>query len=214
MGHFSIWLKKASRLTVFHQNSPKSPEKIEQSPVSLSTDLSPENNVDCLPVVDDCASSPEKNEQSPVSLSTDLSPENDLDCLPVVDDCASSPEKNEQSPVSLSTDIDAHFHMPLQDDADCSPILIGDCVSSAENVCKFWMSGFQLYKSDENDLLVGNELSDAVINAAQHLLKQSFTTINGFQSPTLGQVLQFKSTPLNAVQILHKGSVTGFAVQA
>ena len=32
---------------------------------------------------------------------------------------------------------------------------------------------FQLYKSDEN---VGNELSDAVINAAQHLLKQSFTS--------------------------------------
>ena len=66
------------------------------------------------------------------------------------------------------------------------------------------MGGFQLYKSDENDLPVGNEqLSDAVINAAQHLLKQSFTTINGFQSLTLGQALQFKSTPLNAVQILH-----------
>ena len=121
-------------------------------------------------------------------MSTDLSPENNVDCLPVVDDCASSPEKNEQSPVSLSTDIDAHSYMPLQDDADCSPILTGDCFSSAENVCKFWMSGFQLYKSDENDLLVSNELSDAVINAAQHLLKQSFTTTNGFQSPTLGQV--------------------------
>ena len=43
-------LKKAvniSRLTEFHNNCPKSPEKIEQSPVSLSTDLSPENNVDC-----------------------------------------------------------------------------------------------------------------------------------------------------------------------
>ena len=61
-------LTKAVRLTEFHQNYPKSPQKIEQSPVSLSTDLSPENNVDCLPVVDDCASSPEKNEQSPVSL--------------------------------------------------------------------------------------------------------------------------------------------------
>ena len=49
-------LKKAvniSRLTEFHHNCPKSPEKIEQSPVSLSTDLSPENNVDCLQVVDD-----------------------------------------------------------------------------------------------------------------------------------------------------------------
>ena len=48
---------------------------------------------------------------------------------------------------------------------------------------------FQLYKSDEN---VGNELSDAVINAAQHLLKQSVTIINGFQSSTLGQVLPYK----------------------
>ncbi|KAL5505783.1 hypothetical protein EMCRGX_G007285 [Ephydatia muelleri] len=94
-----------SQLTEFHHNCPKSPEKIEQSPV-----------------VDDCASYPEKIEQSPVSLSTDLSPENNFDCWPVVD-CASSPEKNEQSPVSLSTDIDAPSHMPLQDDADCSPIL-------------------------------------------------------------------------------------------
>ena len=68
--------------------------------------------------------------------------------------------------------------MPLQDDADCSPILIDD--SSAENVCKILMSGFQLYKSDENDLLVGNELSDAVLNAAQHRLKQCFTTINAW----------------------------------
>ena len=94
-----------------------------------------------------------------------------------------------------------HFYI---DDTDCSPILIDNCISSGENVCKFWMSGFELYKSDENDLPVGNELSDAVINAALHLLKQSFTTINGFQSRTLGQVLLFKSTPLNAVQILHK----------
>ena len=86
-----------------------------------------------------------------------------VDYLPVVDDCASSPEKNEQSPVSLSTDIDAHSHMPLQDDANCSPIYIDD--SSAENLCKILMSGFQLYKSDENDLLVGNELSDVVLNA-------------------------------------------------
>ena len=98
-------LKKAvniSQLTKFHHNCPKSPEKIEQSPV-----------------VDDCASYPEKIEQSPVSLSTDLSQENNVDCWPVVD-CASSPEKNEQSPVSLSTDIDVPSHMPLQDDADCS----------------------------------------------------------------------------------------------
>ena len=165
---------------------------------------SPKEN--CSPIdFDNCPKSPEKIEQSPVSLSIDLSPEINFDCLPVVDDCASSPEMNEQSPASLSADIDAHSHMPLHDDADCSPILIDDCVPSAENVCKFWMSGFQLYRSNENDLLVGNELSDAVINAAQHLLMQSFTTINGLQSPTLEQVLQFKSTPLNAVQILHTG---------
>ena len=75
-------------------------------------------------------------------MSTDVSLENNVDYLPVVDDCASSPEKNEQSPVPLSTDIDAHSHMPLQDDADCLPIHIDD--SSAEKLCKILISGFQL----------------------------------------------------------------------
>ena len=71
------------------------------------------------------------------------------------------------------------------DNIDCSSIVVDEGVP----YFKFWISILQLFKSDEYDLLIGNELSDAVITAAQHLLKQRFTAINGFQSPILGQML-------------------------
>ncbi|KAL5508860.1 hypothetical protein EMCRGX_G004118 [Ephydatia muelleri] len=68
---------------------------------------------------------------------------------------------------------------------------------------KVWISTLKLYSSDKDDLENGRELSDAVIDAAQTLLKHCYTNISSFQSPLLGRVLQFEPASHNAVQIHH-----------
>ena len=72
---------------------------------------------------------------------------------------------------------------------------------------KVWISTLKLYSSDKDDLENGRELSDAVIDAAQTLLKHCYTNISGFQSPLLGRVLQFEPASHNAVQIHHTGKL-------
>ena len=66
-----------------------------------------------------------------------------------------------------------------------------------------------LTMEDFHSLRDGKELSDKIVNAAQHLLKQQFSNICGFQSTLLGQNLSFKAIPSNChyVQILHTGIV-------
>jgi hypothetical protein len=71
--------------------------------------------------------------------------------------------------------------------------------------CQVWIRDLRLYKIDEHDLLNGNELSDAIIHAAQMLLIKSSPNINGLQNPVLGKVLQFQHSPNPVVQIHHTG---------
>ena len=51
----------------------------------------------------------------------------------------------------------------------------------------------------------GNELSDAIIHAAQMLVIKSSPNVNGLQNLVLGKVLQFQQTPNPVVQIYHTG---------
>ena len=47
-----------------------------------------------------------------------------------------------------------------------------------------------LTMEDFHSLRDGKELSDKIVNAAQHLLKKQFSNICGFQSTLLGQNLR------------------------
>ena len=64
---------------------------------------------------------------------------------------------------------------------------------------------WQLFNSDQDVLIHGEELTGALIDAAQKLLSKKYPRINGLQSPSLAALLQFNPTPTRAVQIHHTG---------
>ena len=68
-----------------------------------------------------------------------------------------------------------------------------------------WIKSLQLFKSDQDVLIHGKELTDPLIDAAQKLLSKKYPHINGLQSPSLAPLLQFDPTPTRAVQIHHTG---------
>ena len=63
----------------------------------------------------------------------------------------------------------------------------------------------KVFKSDQDVLIHGKELTDALIDAAQNLLRKNYPRINGLQPPSLAPLLQFNPTPTRAVQIHHTG---------
>ena len=67
------------------------------------------------------------------------------------------------------------------------------------------IKNLQLFKSDQDVLIHGKELTDALIDAAQNLLRKNYPRINGLQPPSLAPLLQFNPTPTRAVQIHHTG---------
>lgn len=93
--------------------------------------------------------------------------------------------------------------------ADCG-IVISD--GDADLNAKWWLEDLHLYESDRDDLLNGLELSDAVINASQCIMKRQFSHIQGFQSTLLSQNLKFKpfSRGIGSVQILNAGMYVHF----
>lgn len=72
---------------------------------------------------------------------------------------------------------------------------------------KWWIKELQLYESDREMLLDDVAISDAIINAAQKLLKSQYPDFAGFQSTLLGGSLEFRpiSRGWKSVQILNTG---------
>lgn len=72
---------------------------------------------------------------------------------------------------------------------------------------KWWIKKLFLSVSDREKLTSGSELNDAVINAAQLLLKKQFPQISGFQNTLYGSNLGFKALSVNSdsVQVIHDG---------
>lgn len=70
----------------------------------------------------------------------------------------------------------------------------------------WWIKELYLYESDRDTLFEDVELSDAVINAAQTLLKAHYD-IAGFQNTLLGDRLKFRpiSRYSKSVQIMNTG---------
>eukprot|EP00731_Ephydatia_muelleri_P017503 Em0010g601a len=92
----------------------------------------------------------------------------------------------------------------VNDKGENKTVVIDENAPTPEKMqSKVWISTLKLYSSDKDDLENGRELSDAVIDAAQTLLKHCYTNISSFQSPLLGRVLQFEPASHNAVQIHH-----------
>ena len=72
------------------------------------------------------------------------------------------------------------------------------------NASKPWVKEMNLFQRDKNILLSKNEwLSDDVINAAQHLLKEINPVLSGFQNTACGLVLDFSCETREFVQILY-----------
>jgi len=85
------------------------------------------------------------------------------------------------------------------------PIVVDESAPTPEKVKNpVWIKSLQLFKSDQDVLIHGKELTDAPI-AAQKLLSKKYLCINGLQSPCLAPLLQFNPTSTRAVQIHHTG---------
>ena len=71
----------------------------------------------------------------------------------------------------------------------------------------WWIRELHLYQRDKDTLSNDVELSDAIVNAAQSLLKSQYPDFSGFQSTLLSEGLKFTpiSRSVNSVQILHTG---------
>ena len=69
---------------------------------------------------------------------------------------------------------------------------------------EMWVPQLNLYLAEKHALLSNQWLSDAIIHAAQVLIKKQFV-IQGLQSPQCGRKLSFKVLPLSKtyMQILH-----------
>ena len=86
-------------------------------------------------------------------------------------------------------------------------IVVSDDDSNTEDNT-WWIKELFLYESDRATLLNDVELSDAVIHAAQRLLKTQYPYIRGLQSPLYSQGLKFRpiSRTDKSVQILNTGT--------
>ena len=73
---------------------------------------------------------------------------------------------------------------------------------------QWWIQDLQLTERDRATLSQGEDLNDAIIHAAQRVIKeQCEDNLCGFQNPLLGQTLQMKeqNQSQTSVQILHTG---------
>ena len=68
---------------------------------------------------------------------------------------------------------------------------------------RYWVKSLGLYVSDRQHLLTGEWLSDAVINAAQVLLKKCYPEVRGLQMTALGFTLSYAVEDGEFVQILN-----------
>ena len=95
---------------------------------------------------------------------------------------------------------------PAEKPSPPSPIIVDEHAPTPEKVRNpAWIKSLQLFKSDQDVLIHGKELTDALIDAAQNLLRKNYPCINGLQPPSLAPLLQFNPTPTQAVQIHHTG---------
>ena len=90
-------------------------------------------------------------------------------------------------------------------------IVVDDSQHTPEQVKpKWWLQHFQLASADLDRLLTGQELTDAIMNAAQKMFQSQFPDCQSLQDVTLGTLLMFAPLPrtqvgIPAVQILHTG---------
>jgi len=68
---------------------------------------------------------------------------------------------------------------------------------------RYWVKELQLFVSDRQSIVYGGWLTDAVIDAAQELIKERFPEIGGLQRTTLGQTLTYAVERGEFVQILN-----------
>lgn len=72
---------------------------------------------------------------------------------------------------------------------------------------RWWVKRLCLKVTDRDAITFGMELDDAVINAAQTLLKEQFPGMTGLQNTLYGSRLGFEalSVSSNSVQVIHDG---------
>ncbi len=69
-----------------------------------------------------------------------------------------------------------------------------------------WIPELGLYESDRNVLLSSTEwITDAIVNAAQHLMREVNPVLPGLQDVALGLTMSFEIQRGKSVQILHTG---------
>ena len=94
----------------------------------------------------------------------------------------------------------AHDHNKL------SSAVINIVSEEGEQYCEMWIPHLNLTLQDQKILHSSTSwLTDAVVNAAQELLKKENTAISGLQNVILGQVNAFNVEQGEFVQILHTG---------
>ena len=120
---------------------------------------------------------------------------------------SNSPPPNSPSPNSPPPNLPLSSSPPPAGEPTLpSPILVDEHAPTPEKVRNpAWIKSLQLFNSDQDVLIHGEELTGALIDAAQKLLSKKYPRINGLQSPSLAALLQFNPTPTLAVQIHHTG---------
>ena len=94
----------------------------------------------------------------------------------------------------------AHDHNKL------SSAVINIVSEEEEQYCEMWIPHLNLALQDQKILHSSTSwLTDAIVNAAQELLKKENTAISGLQNVILGQVNAFNVEQGEFVQILHTG---------
>lgn len=69
---------------------------------------------------------------------------------------------------------------------------------------RVWLDSLKLLQKDRNDLLSPTAwVTDSIVNAAQHLLRQHFPQLPGLQDVLLGQTMAFNVMAGEFLQILH-----------
>ena len=117
-----------------------------------------------------------------------------------------SPPPNPPPPNSPPPNSPPPNSPPAETPYPPSPIIVDEHAPTPEKARNpAWIKSLQLFKSDQDVLIHGKELTDALIDAAQNLLRKNYPRINGLQPPSLAPLLQFNPTPTRAVQIHHTG---------
>lgn len=68
---------------------------------------------------------------------------------------------------------------------------------------RYWIKELCLYVSDRISITTGEWLTDAVVNCAQKLLKESYPLMGGLQMTTLGETLAYTVETGEFVQIVN-----------